>query len=209
MALDPRGLTDRYADYWQQNVSHALINRAHCLRNPHGFKGYGADCWGLTASDDPEGYRSHAPDNDNGVISPTAALASFPYTPEHSMRALRHFYHELGDRIWGDYGFTDAFDLTTGLVRAVPSRDRPGPDHRDDRELPQRPPLAPLHELPGGRGGAATLGFPEPALGRGRVICRQAQPAVQGLISVRPRSSKSLTLRVASAARRAAAMPPI
>lgn len=112
LGLDPRGLKDRHADYWQQNVSHVLINREHCLRNPHGFAGYGADCWGLTASDDPEGYRSHAPDEDRGVISPTAALASFPYTPEHSMRALRHFYDDLGDRIWGEYGFKDAFAPT-------------------------------------------------------------------------------------------------
>ena len=114
LGLDPRGLRDRYADYWEQNVSHVLINREHCLRNPHGFKHYGADCWGLTASDDPAGYRSHAPDNDNGVIAPTAALASFPYAPEHSMRVLRHFYYVLGDRIWCDYGFIDAFDLTRG-----------------------------------------------------------------------------------------------
>jgi hypothetical protein len=112
LGLDARGLKNRHADYWQQNVSHVLINREHCLRNPHGFAGYGADCWGLTASDDPEGYRSHAPDEDRGVISPTAALASFPYTPEHSMRALRHFYDDLGDRIWGEYGFKDAFAPT-------------------------------------------------------------------------------------------------
>jgi hypothetical protein len=112
LGLDPRGLKDRYADYWQQNVSHVLINREHCVRNPGRFKGYGPDGWGLTASDDPDGYRSHAPDSDSGVISPTAAIASLPYTPEHSMRALRHFYFKLGDRIWGDYGFKDAFDLT-------------------------------------------------------------------------------------------------
>ena len=112
LGLDPRGLLDRYADYWQQNVSHTLINREHCIRNPQRFEGYGADCWGLTASDDPAGYRSHAPDHDNGVIAPTAAVASLPYTPEHSMAALRHFYRDLGDRIWGEYGFKDAFDLT-------------------------------------------------------------------------------------------------
>jgi hypothetical protein len=112
LGLDPRGLKDQYADYWQQNVSHVLINREHCVRNPHGFKGYGPDCWGLTASDDHLGYHGHAPDNDLGVISPTAALASFPYAPEHCLRALRHFYHKLGDRIWGEYGFVDAFSET-------------------------------------------------------------------------------------------------
>jgi hypothetical protein len=112
LGLDPRGLADRYADYFQQNVAHTLINYEHCVRNPHGFKGYGPDCWGLTSSDDPLGYRGHAPDNDSGVITPSAALSSFPYTPEHSMRALRHFYDRLGDRIWGEYGFVDAFSET-------------------------------------------------------------------------------------------------
>jgi hypothetical protein len=57
-------------------------------------------------------YRAHAPDNDNGVIAPTAALSNFPYAPEQAMRALRHFYDVLGDRIWGRFGFTDAFSET-------------------------------------------------------------------------------------------------
>jgi hypothetical protein len=109
MSLDPRGLKDRYADYWQQNLRHTLINREHCIRNSLGWKGYGADCWGLTASDNDRGYSAHAPDNDLGVITPTAALSSFPYTPDHSMLALRNFYHRLGDRIWGEYGFKDSF----------------------------------------------------------------------------------------------------
>ena len=109
LGLDPRGLKDRYADYWMQNVNHALINREHCIRNPHGFKGYGPDCWGLTSSDDHQGYGGHSPERDLGVIAPTAALSSFPYTPEPSMRALRYFHHRLGDRIWGEYGFVDAF----------------------------------------------------------------------------------------------------
>ncbi len=109
MGLDPRGLRDGYADYWEQNLRHVLINREHCIRNPRGYKGYGADCWGLTASDSYEGYNAHAPNNDLGVIAPTAALSSFPYTPDHSMQALRHFHHRLGDRIWGDYGFKDSF----------------------------------------------------------------------------------------------------
>jgi len=109
LGLDPRGLKDRYADYWQQNVAHVRINREHCVRNPKGCKGYGADCWGLTASDNYEGYNAHAPDNDLGVIAPTAALASFPYAPEHSMQALRHFYEGMGGRLWGEYGFKDSF----------------------------------------------------------------------------------------------------
>ena len=118
LGIDPRGLTDRYADYWQQCLAHTRINRDHCLRNPNGFKGYGPDCWGLTSSDSPLGYAAHSPTRDLGVITPTAALAAFPFTPEHSMRALRHFYHRLGHRIWGDYGFIDAFSETADWYAA-------------------------------------------------------------------------------------------
>lgn len=112
LGLDPRGLKDRYADYWEQNKNHTLINREHCIRNPKNFKGYGADSWGLTASDTYNGYNAHSPDNDWGTISPTAALSAFPYTPEYSMQALRHFYYKLGDKLWGQYGFVDAFNET-------------------------------------------------------------------------------------------------
>ena len=107
--LDPRGLRDAYADYWQQNVHHTRINYQYCCRNPHGFKGYGPDCWGLSASESTIGYSAHAPDNDLGVISPAAALSSFPYAPEESMAALRHFCTQYGDRIWGKFCFVDGF----------------------------------------------------------------------------------------------------
>lgn len=107
--LDPRGLKDRYADYWDLNCRHVAINRAYCIANPRGYRGYGPDCWGLTASDDHAGYSAHAPDNDNGTISPTAALASLPYAPQEVLSALRHFLRAHGDRIWGRYGFVDAF----------------------------------------------------------------------------------------------------
>lgn len=110
--LDPRALRDTHADYWEQNVAHARINHAHCLANPGGFAGYGPNCWGLTASDDPGGYEAHAPNNDNGTISPTAALSSFVYTPHESFAALRGFLRTHGDRIWGRQGFTDGFNLT-------------------------------------------------------------------------------------------------
>ena len=112
LGLDPRNLKDRYANYWEQNRNHTLINREHCVRNPGKFKGYGPDCWGLTASDAVNGYDAHSPSNDHGTISPTAALSAFPYTPEYSMQALRHFYYDLGPKIWGEYGFVDAFNET-------------------------------------------------------------------------------------------------
>jgi hypothetical protein len=110
MGIDPRGLKDRYADYWEQNKNHTLIIREHCIRNPGKFKGYGPDSWGLTASDNHLGYGAHSPTEDLGVISPTAALSSFPYTPDYSMQALKYFYNKVGDKIWSEYGFTDAFN---------------------------------------------------------------------------------------------------
>lgn len=112
LGLDPRGLKDRYTDYWEQNRNHTLINREHCVRNPNKFKGYGENCWGLTSSDTYNGYDAHSPTNDKGTISPTAALSAFPYTPEFSMKALKHFYYDLGEKIWGPFGFTDAFNET-------------------------------------------------------------------------------------------------
>lgn len=110
LGLNPKGLSDRYADYWEQNRNHTLINREHCVRNPKGFKGYGENSWGLTASDTYNGYAAHSPTEDNGTITPTAALSAFPYTPEYSLPALKHFYFNLGDKIWSEYGFVDAFN---------------------------------------------------------------------------------------------------
>ncbi|MDR3062177.1 MAG: Ig-like domain-containing protein [Dysgonamonadaceae bacterium] len=112
LGLNPKGLSDAYADYWVQNTNHALINYHHCVANPKKYSGYSRDCWGLTASDGNAGYSAHSPSNDLGVIAPTAALASMPYTPEESMRALQFFYYKLGDLLWKEYGFTDAFNLS-------------------------------------------------------------------------------------------------
>lgn len=114
LGLDPRNLQDSYANYWEQNTAHSLINYEHCVRNPRGHIDYHESAWGLTASDEPGGYSAHEPTNDNGTITPTAALSSFPYTPEESMKALRYFYYILGDRLWGEYGFYDAYNVNDG-----------------------------------------------------------------------------------------------
>ncbi|GAB3021178.1 hypothetical protein GCM10027284_45760 [Cyclobacterium sediminis] len=112
LGLDPRNLQDQYANYWDQNVSHSKIHRAYAVQNSLGFVGYSAEMWGLTASDNQAGYGAHSPTNDLGVVTPTAALSSMPYTPEASMEALKLYYYSLGDRLWGEYGFYDAFNLT-------------------------------------------------------------------------------------------------
>lgn len=109
LGLDPRGLTDQYANYWDENRNNTLVNRAYCIDNPKHYKGYGEDCWGLTASYSVKGYAGHSPLHDLGVISPTAALGSYCYTPKESMKVIRHLYEDLGDKVWGKYGFYDAF----------------------------------------------------------------------------------------------------
>jgi len=111
LGINPNGLTDAYASYDVQNKAHAMINYNYCVANPKGNNGYSANCWGLTASDIENGYTASSPTNDVGVIAPTAAIASLPYTPTQSMAALRFFYYKLGDKMWGQYGFYDSFNL--------------------------------------------------------------------------------------------------
>ncbi|HXB35249.1 MAG TPA: glucoamylase family protein [Puia sp.] len=113
LGINPNGLSDAYANYWTQNTAHATINYSYCVANPGHFNGYDSSCWGLTASDDgQQGYLAHSPTSDNGTVSPTAAISSLPYSPTQSMNALRFFYYKLGNKIWGQYGFIDAFNLT-------------------------------------------------------------------------------------------------
>ncbi len=133
LGLDPHNLRDKYADYWNLNVAHTMINRQHCIENPYGYEGYGENNWGLTASysvpgaaqyfrgqtderpleglSDQVGYAAHHPSFDLGVITPTAALSSFPYAPDEVMPVIRWFYESMKDKIWGNYGFYDAFSL--------------------------------------------------------------------------------------------------
>ncbi|MEX0287599.1 MAG: glucoamylase family protein [Flavobacteriaceae bacterium] len=110
LGLNPKDLTDQYADYWKLNVNHAQIQYKYCVENPREYQGYGEDCWGLTSSYSMKGYAGHRPDRDLGVISPTAALSSMPYTPEESMKFLRFMYTEQ-DTLIGKYGPYDAFSF--------------------------------------------------------------------------------------------------
>jgi hypothetical protein len=111
VGINPNSLTDTYAAYDVQNKAHSMINYDYCVANPKNYYGYSSQCWGLTASDIASGYTASSPTNDVGVIAPTAAISSLPYTPTQSMAALRFFYYKLGDKLWGQYGFYDAFDL--------------------------------------------------------------------------------------------------
>ncbi len=127
MGYDPRGWRDKYADYFENNRNEALISQAYAIANPHHWKGYGADAWGLTAVDGPKGYREYKPfTEDDGTIAPTGAISSYAYTQQQSLLALKHFYRDLGAQLWGIYGFRDAFNeqqnwysgITMGLNQA-------------------------------------------------------------------------------------------
>ena len=118
LGLDPHKVTDRYTNYFVNNRNIALINHRYCMQNQGGYAGYGYDCWGLTASDDAWTYHAREPQpyHDNGTMAPTGALASFPYTPSESMAALKNYYRNYGSFLWGEYGFRDAFNLSTNWV---------------------------------------------------------------------------------------------
>lgn len=118
MGFDPRGIRDRYTNYFENNRAIALINHAYCAANPRGWAGYGPDCWGLSAGVNTGGGRP-LPRDDNGTISVMASLASMPYTPDESMAALKHFYRDIGPKLWGSYGFHDGFNATEDWYEEV------------------------------------------------------------------------------------------
>jgi len=114
MGLNPNLMEDNYTNYWQQNVSHTMINRHYCVyAAPKDFK-YSETDWGLTAcygGRPPWGYSARSPLNDDGVIAPTAALGSYPYTPFYSTQVLIHLAeYSLAH---GTYGFADAYSPET------------------------------------------------------------------------------------------------
>jgi len=110
LGLNPHDLKDQYADYWKLVQNQAKIHYKYALDNPKHFKGYGDSLWGLTSSYSMKGYAGHRPGNDLGVISPTAAFSSFPYTPKESMQMMKYLYSEQ-DSLIGKYGPYDAFSL--------------------------------------------------------------------------------------------------
>ncbi|MFT3982089.1 MAG: glucoamylase family protein [Ferruginibacter sp.] len=111
LGINPNSLAEGGVNFFTQNKNHTLINYTYCKTNPRGYFGYSDSTWGLTASDIDGGYTASSPTNDVGVIAPTAAISSMPYTPAESMAALKFFYYVLGDKLWKEYGFIDAFSL--------------------------------------------------------------------------------------------------
>jgi hypothetical protein len=112
IGLDPRLMQDSYANYWQHNTKQSLINRSYCVYSAPSVYQYKTNIWGLTASDNPDGYSAQQPNNDNGTISPTAAISSIVYTPYYSLQVMHQLYEKMKDKTWGEYGFYDAFNVS-------------------------------------------------------------------------------------------------
>ncbi len=133
--IDFRGIADAYMrgrgiDYFENSRRATLAQRAYAIANPEGWKGYGADVWGLTASDGPADVtltvdgrertfhtywpRGAAVDylNDDGTIVPTAAGGAVPFAPEIAIPALQAMRDRYGEHLYGRYGFLDAFNPT-------------------------------------------------------------------------------------------------
>lgn len=114
LGFDPRGKNDGIipagVTYYDVSRNNCLIDNAYCSTNP--YEGYSSKVWGLTSSYDPiSWYSEHYIENDNGTISPTAALSSIVYTPSQSIAAMKEFYLTYGDNLWGRFGFRDAYNL--------------------------------------------------------------------------------------------------
>jgi hypothetical protein len=129
--IDFRGLQDGYMrqrgiDYFENDRRAVYAQRAYAIANPHGWKDYGSDVWGVTASDGPGnmqceyegkvrtfyGYAGRgAPHGyDDGTIAPTAVLGSIAFAPEIAIPAIRELYRRYGEHIYSEYGFLDAFN---------------------------------------------------------------------------------------------------
>ena len=166
LGLDPHGLSDSYANYWDVVTHHTDIVFGHCVDNPNGFGEYGENCWGLTAGytrnpDGSTGYAAHQPNNDNGVITPTAALSSMPYAPARSMDFLRYLYEDAdGQYLGADAQYVGALGPFDAILAPLRLDDAPLPRHRsghhwaDDRKPQDQLVLGPVHGRPGGQAGA-------------------------------------------------------
>jgi len=116
--IDFRCKHDDYANYWQNSINAVRENRLFCIDNSDVYATYGENCWGLTACDGPGGYTGYGGCPcywHDGTIPPTGAGGSVALAPDIAIPALRHMYETYGGKIWGEYGFKDAFNLDTNV----------------------------------------------------------------------------------------------
>ncbi len=113
IGLDPRRMADKYVPggYFVRGVTQTLSNRGYCLEEAPPENRYSENFWGLSASQIKDGYDDSNPLNDHGVVAPTAALASMPYTPYYSLLVLHNLREGFGGRAWGRFGPYDGISL--------------------------------------------------------------------------------------------------
>jgi hypothetical protein len=109
-----------YVDYFENSIKATRAHRAFCIDLAKEFPGYSENIWGITASDSAGGYVAWGgPPRDAGIdgtVVPSAAGGSLMFTPDICLPALRAMKEKFGERVWGRYGFVDAFNPTTGWV---------------------------------------------------------------------------------------------
>ena len=136
--IDFRGIADSYMrekgiDYFENSRRATYVQRQYASDNPKGLTGYDSLCWGVTASDGPPekynfgdkkflgyaGRGSSGPDYnyfDDGTIAPYGPLSSLPFAPEIVLPTIRSMNEKYGKKLWGKYGYYDAFNLTAGWI---------------------------------------------------------------------------------------------
>jgi len=116
--FDFRGKRDEYADYFSNSVIATKVHKLWCLELSSEFPDYAEDLWGITASDSARGYTAWGGPprmgQIDGSIVPCAAGGSLPFLPEETVRVLKNIREKYEQRVWGRYGFVDAFNPLTG-----------------------------------------------------------------------------------------------
>jgi hypothetical protein len=148
--IDFRGIRDAWSrehdlDYFENSRRATYAQRNYAIANPGHWTGYGANMWGLTASNGPGGLIVKSVDgdrtfygytargtgldyiSDDGTIAPTAAAGSIAFAPEIVVPALQEMKRRYGADIYNKHGFVDAFNpsfhvhtsLRTGRLRPM------------------------------------------------------------------------------------------
>ena len=132
--IDFRGIADEYMkkkgiDYFENSRRATYVQRRYAMDNPNGWMGYDSLCWGVTASDGPTekynfddkkflGYAGRGTSGpgynyfDDGTIAPYASLSSIPFAPEIVLPTIKSINEKYGKKLWGKYGYYDAFNPT-------------------------------------------------------------------------------------------------
>ena len=129
--IDFRGIQDHFmsehhSNYFENSRKAAYVSRQYAIQNPHGFKGYGQDIWGISACDGPIGnagpinikgnrfwgYLARgAPGPDDGTLAPWTVIASLPFAPEIALPAIETYLKQY-PHLHGKYGMMSSFNLS-------------------------------------------------------------------------------------------------